>query len=40
MKVDNVIRLPQRPKPARLVPIVGYVGEGGRVVFTQPRPAR
>lgn len=40
MKVSNVIPFPQRPKPAGLVPIIGYVGEGGRVILTRPPPAK
>lgn len=40
MELKNVIPLPVRPKPAPVVPIVGYVDENGRVVFTRPRPAR
>jgi len=45
MKVSNVIPITLRPKPttrkaAKNVPVIGYVGEGGRVVFTVPRPPR
>lgn len=40
MKLNNIIPFPPRPKPARVVPVVGVVGEGGRVTFTKPRPGR
>lgn len=45
MKVSNVIPITIRPKPktrkaAKAVPVIGYVGEGGRVVFTAPRTSR
>lgn len=39
-KVSNVIPLPPRPKPARVVPLIGVVGEGGRVTFHKPRPTK
>jgi hypothetical protein len=38
MKIQNVIPFPPRPKPAPVVPIVGRVGEGGRVTFFRPGP--
>lgn len=37
MKVSNVIPLPPRPKPARVVPLIGVVDEGRRVTFHKPR---
>lgn len=37
MKISNVIPLPPRPKPARVVPLIGVVGEGRRVTFHKPR---
>lgn len=44
MKI-NIIPFPARPnppapKPARTVPVVGYINEKGEVIFFHPRPAQ